>query len=83
MAGPPLIPSYVSQLRCKQGIYNIAALAGSFDGRGRVIWAGEERCFEPILPDAATCLNGSFWLCASGAYALLAQTNGYDQKGVQ
>ena len=41
------MPSYVSQLRYTQGIYNIAALAGSLDGRGHVIWAGEERCFEP------------------------------------
>jgi hypothetical protein len=28
MAGPPLMPSYVSQLRYTQDIYNIAALAG-------------------------------------------------------
>lgn len=42
------MPSYVSQLRYAQGIYNIAALAGSLDGRGHMIWAGEERCFEPI-----------------------------------
>ena len=41
------MPSYVSQLRYTQGIYNIAALAGSLDGRGHMIWAGEERCFEP------------------------------------
>jgi hypothetical protein len=41
--------SYVSQLRCKQDVCNIAARAGSLDGRGHAIWAGEKRCFEPNL----------------------------------
>ena len=39
--------SYVSQLRCKQGVYNIAVCAGSLDRSERAIWAGEKRCFEP------------------------------------
>ena len=54
------MPSYVSQLRYAQGIYNIAALAGSLDGRGHMIWAGEERCFEPNSTDAARWSYGGF-----------------------